>query len=100
MLYFLRGFKKEKYINIWGKGRVSFQKGGELSMALDSVILAVIIGTLAAIVYSLRILVLMERRIAKIDLNLERIVGRIANEEIKIEGEERRIEAMLRKRRK
>jgi uncharacterized membrane protein len=69
-------------------------------MALDSVILAIIIGTLAAIVYSLRILVLMERRIAKIDLNLERIVERIAHEEIKIEAEERRIEGMLKKRHK
>ena len=41
---------------------------------VDTVILAIIIGTLAAIVYSLRIMVLMERRIAKIDINLERIV--------------------------
>ncbi len=47
-------------------------------MGMDTVILAIIIGTLAAIVYSLRILVLMERRIAKIDLNLERIVTKVA----------------------
>ena len=33
---------------------------------LEPVVLAIIIGTLAAIVYSLRILVLMERRIARI----------------------------------
>ena len=32
---------------------------------LETVILAIIIGTLAAIVYSLRVLVLMERRIAR-----------------------------------
>jgi len=51
----------------------------------DVVILAIIIGMLAAIVYSLRVLVLMERRIAKMDLNLERIVDRIAGEEFKIE---------------
>jgi hypothetical protein len=54
-------------------------------MAMEAVILAIIIGTLAAIVYSLRILVLLERRIAKIDINLERIVDRIASEETKIE---------------
>lgn len=55
-------------------------------MAMEAVILAIIIGTLAAIVYSLRILVLLERRIAKIDINLERIVERVAAEEMKIES--------------
>jgi len=55
-------------------------------MAMEAVILAIIIGTLAAIVYSLRILVLLERRIAKMDMNLERIVERVAAEEIKIES--------------
>jgi uncharacterized protein (DUF3084 family) len=54
-------------------------------MAMEAVILAIIIGTLAAIVYSLRILVLLERRIAKIDINLERIVDKIASEETRIE---------------
>lgn len=54
-------------------------------MAMEAIILAIIIGTLAAIVYSLRILVLLERRIAKIDINLEKIVDRIAVEEMKIE---------------
>ena len=54
-------------------------------MALDTIILAIIIGTLASIVYSLRILVLMERRMAKIDINIERIVERVAHEELKIE---------------
>ena len=54
-------------------------------MAMEAVILAIIIGTLAAIVYSLRILVLLERRISKIDINLEKIVDRIASEEMKIE---------------
>jgi hypothetical protein len=68
-------------------------------MAMDTIILAIIIGTLAAIVYSLRILVLLERRIAKIDLNLERIVERVAIEERKIESEEGRIEKILKKKR-
>jgi hypothetical protein len=68
-------------------------------MAMDTIILAIIIGTLAAIVYSLRILVLLERRIAKIDINLERIVERVAGEEGKIEREEEKIEKMIKKRR-
>ena len=67
-------------------------------MAMDTIILAIIIGTLAAIVYSLRILVLLERRIAKIDINLERIVERVAGEEGKIEREEEKIEKMIKKR--
>ena len=58
------------------------------------VILSVIIGTLAAIVYSLRILVLMERRVAKIELHLERMVGKVLKEEMKIE------KGLKRKRRK
>ena len=39
--------------------------------SLDSVILGIIIGTLAAIVYSLRVLILLERRIARIDKHIE-----------------------------
>ena len=57
-------------------------------MALSSgetVILSVIVGTLAAIVYSLRVLVLMERRMARMDENIERLVKSILNEEHKIE---------------
>ena len=56
-----------------------------MALSLEGVILAIIVATLAAIVYSLRILVLLERRIAKIDFNLEKIVERVANEELKIE---------------
>ena len=53
-------------------------------MALESVILAVIIGTLAAIVYALRILVLVERRIARIDKHIESLVEHVAIDEKKI----------------
>ena len=67
---------------------------------IQVVILAVIIGTLAAIVYSLRILVLMERRMARIDENLFAITKRIALEEIKIEKEEKVIEHVLSRRRR
>lgn len=54
-------------------------------MALDTVILSIIIGTLAAIVYSLRILVLLERRIARIDKHIELMTKKMVKEEMKIE---------------
>lgn len=66
-----------------------------MAMGLEGVILAIIIGTLAAIVYSLRILVLLERRISRIDFHIERLVNRILKEETIIEGEERKIEKAL-----
>jgi len=40
---------------------------------------------LAAIIYSLRILVLLERRIARMDLNIEKIAIKMIQEELKIE---------------
>ena len=52
---------------------------------VQEITLAVIIGTLAAIVYSLRILVLMERRIARIEMHIERVVDKVVKEEIRIE---------------
>jgi hypothetical protein len=51
-----------------------------------TVVLWIILGTLAAIVYSLRILVLLERRIARMDENLVRITNMIISEEKKIES--------------
>lgn len=45
--------------------------------ALLRVILAIIVGTLMAIVYSLRVLVLMERRIARIEVHIENVVSRL-----------------------
>ena len=61
-------------------------------MGLETVILAVIIGTLFAIVYSMRILVLMERRISRIDMHIEALVNNVISEEKKIEQEEKVIE--------
>lgn len=52
---------------------------------VQEVTLAIIVGTLAAIVYSLRILVLMERRIARIETHIENVVNRVMKEELKIE---------------
>ena len=64
-------------------------------MAADSVILGIIIGVLAAILYSLRVLILVERRIARLDLNLEALVQKVFKEELKIEQEEQLIEKKL-----
>ncbi|MEK6874571.1 MAG: hypothetical protein AABX52_02370 [Nanoarchaeota archaeon] len=57
-------------------------------MAEDAILrltLAVIIGTLLAIVYCMRILVLMERRVARMELHIEKIAERVLREEIRIE---------------
>ncbi len=54
-------------------------------LTIQEVTLAIIVGTLAAIIYSLRILVLMERRIARIEMHIERVVERVMKEELKIE---------------
>ena len=51
-------------------------------VSLEIIILAIIVGTLAAIVYSLRILVLLERRIARIDYHLELMTRKIAKAEM------------------
>ena len=51
----------------------------------EQIILSIIIGTLLAIVYSLRMLVLMERRIARLDHNIEKLVKSVLKEELKIE---------------
>ena len=60
-----------------------------------SITLAIVIGTLAAIVYSLRILVLLERRIARIDKHIELVALNILRDEKKQLTEEEKIEQML-----
>lgn len=67
-------------------------------LSLEGVILAVILGTLAGIVYCLRILVLVERRVARMDLNIEKLTRRILREELKIEATEKRLEKQLKRR--
>ncbi len=54
-------------------------------LELAEVILAVIIGTLAAIVYSLRVLILLERRVASMELNIQKLTQKVLKEEILIE---------------
>jgi len=46
--------------------------------------LALVIGTLAAIVYSLRYLVVMERRMAKIESHIEYLAKRVLAEEVSL----------------
>jgi len=65
--------------------------------AILEVILAVIIGTLAAIVYTQRVLVLIERRIARVDGNIEKLVKAVLKEELKIEHKEDLIAKRLQK---
>ena len=54
-------------------------------LELTKFILAIIVGTLAAIVYSLRILILLERRVASMQENIQKMTSRGVKEEIKIE---------------
>jgi hypothetical protein len=58
--------------------------------AVLRITLAVVVGTLAAIVYSLRILVLMERRMGRIEAHIDNIAHKILKEELKIEKEMKR----------
>ena len=62
-------------------------------MELTEVILAVIIGTLAAIVYSLRVLILVEKRVASMEQNIQKLTSRVLKEETVIER------ALIKKRR-
>ncbi|HIG93328.1 TPA: hypothetical protein HA234_03975 [Candidatus Woesearchaeota archaeon] len=55
------------------------------ALELAEVILAVIIGTLAAIVYSLRVLILLERRVASMESNIQKMTNRVLKEETIIE---------------
>lgn len=61
-----------------------------MAFGIQEITLSIIIGTLAAIVYSLRVLVLMERRIARIEMHIERVVDQVMKEELKIEKAVRR----------
>jgi len=56
-----------------------------MALGIEQATLVIILGTLLAIVYSLRILVLLERRIARMDLNVEKMTAKMLKEEMKIE---------------
>ena len=49
------------------------------------IVLAVIVGVLFGIVYCLRVIVLMERRVARIEEHLDNIVHKVLQEEVRIE---------------
>jgi len=51
---------------------------------LVRIVLAVIVGVLFGIVYCMRVLVLMERRVARIEEHMDRIVHKVLQEELKI----------------
>ncbi len=55
-------------------------------IGIQGVTLAFILGALGAIIYSLRVLVLLERRISRMDENIEKMAMKIAKEEFKIES--------------
>jgi len=52
---------------------------------LVRIVLAVIVGVLFGIVYCMRVLVLMERRVARIEEHMDNIVHKVLQEEIRIE---------------
>lgn len=55
------------------------------SFGVQEATLAIIVGTLAAIVFSLKVLFELERRIVSIDRNIERMVRGVLKEEVRIE---------------
>ncbi|HII30265.1 hypothetical protein COT48_00205 [Candidatus Woesearchaeota archaeon CG08_land_8_20_14_0_20_47_9] len=64
---------------------------------MQFIILSIIVGTLMAIVYSLRVLVMMDRKIARMELNLLKIAQVVAEEEVRVEKEQEHIEQEIRK---
>lgn len=65
---------------------------------LDGMVSLVMLAMMAAIVWSLKYLVVLERKLTRIDLNIDKIARQILAEEKKIQAEEKKIEAMLTKR--
>lgn len=60
-------------------------------LSTSDLILYMIFATLLAIVYSLKRMFLLEKRIASIEMNIERLLETIASEEKKIEQKEEEI---------
>lgn len=52
---------------------------------LIRIVLAIIVGALFGIIYTMRVLVLMERRMARIEAHLDRLIHKILSTELKIE---------------
>jgi len=62
-----------------------------MALATPTLTLYIILGIVAAIVYSLRVLVLLERRIAKMDENISKLTKKVLSEELKITKVEKKI---------
>lgn len=62
---------------------------------VQTVTLAIILGTLIAIVYSLRILVLLERRIARMDHHVELMAMSILKDEKRLLDDEKKLEKLI-----
>jgi len=66
----------------WPNTAEDEKRGGNMAgLELAEVILAVIIGTLAAIVYSLRVLILMEKRVASMEENIQKMTRHLVQDD-------------------
>tara|TARA_Y100000034_G_C6833319_1_gene376362 strand:- start:705 stop:893 length:189 start_codon:yes stop_codon:yes gene_type:complete len=61
-----------------------------MAFGMAEVTLAIIVGTLLSIVYSLRVLVLMDRRIERIEEHIESVVERILKNELSVRSKKRK----------
>jgi len=66
-----------------------------MSLSFEGITLAIILAVLAGIVYSMRTLVILERKLSRIDLNIERMTEKIILEEDLILNEESQIENLI-----
>ncbi|MEM3126976.1 MAG: hypothetical protein QW331_02830 [Candidatus Woesearchaeota archaeon] len=57
-----------------------------MPLGITEITLSIIVGTLAAIIYCLRILVIMERRVERIERHIEAVTEKLLKEEIFIES--------------
>ena len=62
-----------------------------MALTPEQTILYILLAAIAAIIYSLRVLVLLERRVAKMDENIEKLTKKILKEEVKIEKMEKKL---------
>ncbi len=55
------------------------------TLGVQEVLVLAVVGTLCAIVYSLRVLILLERRVASMEMNIQKLTGKVLREEINIQ---------------
>ena len=55
------------------------------TLGVQEVLILAVVGTLCAIVYSLRVLILLERRVASMEMNIQKLTSKILKEEISIQ---------------